>query len=323
VRDSFRAWYRPTDDELDLLWANAIIALDANVLLSPYRTSPQRHDRLFEVLEAHRDRVWCPHQAGLEFQRNRVKVAQDQRDEYQRIVRVLESAEKELTERRRDHPVLDPAAFKRVVQRSLSAIEREVRDLERKHPELMASDLQTDVVRDRWDELLAGRIGSPLNVDEEWCKQADARYAKKIPPGFEDQKRKEDGREYGDLILWHELLAHVQSETSEGEQRPVLFVTDDGKSDWWREALGRKLGPHVALTDEMAEVGGSPFWMYTTSSFVLEGTRRLGWDIEGLSEAAQESGDVSGEEPELAVTDKRNISGGDDQQPDVFLSDEA
>ena len=110
------------------------------------------------------------------------------------------------------------------MQRSLAGIERFIRDTQASHPEVLGDDPDVDAIRDRWDELLAGRVGTRLEVDDAWRKQADIRYEEEIPPGFEDRTEDKHARRYGDLILWFELLEHVgRSEEREGSPVPVIF----------------------------------------------------------------------------------------------------
>ncbi|WP_313370952.1 PIN-like domain-containing protein [Sedimentibacter sp.] len=52
------------------------------------------------------------------------------------------------------------------------------------------------------------------------------RYENKIPPGYCDHKK--DDNEFGDLIVWKELL-----QKSKLTKRPILFITRDKKEDWF------------------------------------------------------------------------------------------
>ncbi|GAB7023793.1 PIN domain-containing protein [Salidesulfovibrio brasiliensis] len=54
-----------------------------------------------------------------------------------------------------------------------------------------------------------------------------SRYHCSIPPGFEDQKKKEDNH-YGDLIIWNEILNFSKAEAIE----KAIFVTRDWKRDF-------------------------------------------------------------------------------------------
>ena len=188
MRETFRGWYKPTDSELDVLWDKGLVVLDANALLAPYRVRVDTQKLLFDVLEACHDQLWCPYQAALEYQRNRLTVVSQQMSEYDAIRKKIDAARKDLLQRRHDHPVLDADRFEGLVQRSLAGIERFIRDTQASHPEVLGDDPDVDAIRDRWDELLAGRVGTRLEVDDAWRKQADIRYEEEIPPGFEDRR---------------------------------------------------------------------------------------------------------------------------------------
>src|SRR5205814_1021232 len=123
----------------------------------------------------------------------------------------------------RAHPVIDVERELSVLDRYLSDFEKRMAEARSKHPteELAASF-------DRVTELFAGRVG-PKPTDERLNairKEGEERYAKKIPPGFEDAKKGNDSSDkFGDLIIWKELI-----DKSKTDKRPIIFVTDDGKS---------------------------------------------------------------------------------------------
>jgi hypothetical protein len=246
MRTRFKGWYKPTEEELDQLWTTGVIALDANVLLAPYRVRTETQDLLFNVLEAYREQLWCPYQAGLEYQRNRLGVISQQVAEYDAIREKVAQAKRQLLARRREHPVIDADRFQDVVERSLASIERFVSSVEEGHPHVFGGgDLDDDAVRARWDELLDGKVGSPLSIDESWKRAADKRYDEKQPPGFEDRKKDKVARQ----------------------------------QDWWRNYEGERLGPDPELCEEIGAAGGHPFWMYSVSRFIETGASRLDWEV--------------------------------------------
>jgi hypothetical protein len=303
MRSAFPGWYKPTDEDLRALWDEGLIVLDANVLLAPYRLSGQARTLLFNLVEAYREQIWIPYQAGLEYQRNRLTVVAAQRATYSEIRSQLDSAEATLLARRPDHPVLDPVEFRARVQRAVQGIERYLSLAEAGHPEILGSDQDQDVIRDKWDELLEGCIGERLVVDEKWRSMGEKRYDEKIPPGYEDAKRDKGTRLFGDLILWFEVLQHVKDRVANGKSPALMFVTDDAKEDWWRIADGQRLGPRPELVEEMAAAGGKPFWMYSVARFISTGAERLGWEVRpdvtaDLAATATEGDDLAEEEPE-------------------------
>lgn len=293
MRTKFRGWYKPTAEEFRVLWTDGIVVLDANVLLAAYRLSTPVRTRLFDTIEAFGSRIWVPFQAAREYQENRLTVIQAQRATYEEVRNTLRSAEANLLGRRRDHPVLDPNRFRDLVRRSLAAIGRYIDEVEQEHPNLFGEDPLDDAVRDRWDSLLAECVGDPLSLTPEWKKKADERYAKKVPPGFEDAKKPEEGRGYGDLILWCELLEEVRSRaTAAAGSVAVIFVTDDSKGDWWQSYQGKQLGPRPELVKEIQDIGGMPFWMYRLTRFLRFAAEHLRWEpLEAVSDIdARDSG---------------------------------
>lgn len=74
MRTMFPEFYRPTEEEFQKLWQECIFSFDANVLLNIYRYSPATTENFFSILERLHERVWIPHQAALEYQKNRLNV---------------------------------------------------------------------------------------------------------------------------------------------------------------------------------------------------------------------------------------------------------
>jgi len=57
-------------------------------------------------------------------------------------------------------------------------------------------------------------------------------------------------------------------EKAKADKRPIIFVTDDGKSDWWYIHRGRKIGPHPALVEEFWAKTGQQFHIYELLQFL-------------------------------------------------------
>ena len=68
----------------------------------------------------------------------------------------------------------------------------------------------------------------------------------RIPPGWEDEG-KHNFKAYGDIVLWFQLIDYART-----QKKPIIFVTDDGKKDWWiRDTKGKPIKPLPALVQEM------------------------------------------------------------------------
>ena len=57
-------------------------------------------------------------------------------------------------------------------------------------------------------------------------------------------------------------------EKAKADKRPIIFVTDDGKSDWWYIHRGKKICPHPALAEEFMAETGQQFHMYELLQFL-------------------------------------------------------
>lgn len=282
MRELFGGYYPPTEAEYERLWTEGVIAVDTNVLLSLYRLPLAAREEFFGVLDALRDRLWIPHHVGVEFQRRRVGVILEARE---RADAVLKKAQEHLaaTQGKVLELELDKSGLDIDPEKLLTDLKdasgRLIDAIKTMHDSLVDAS-STDPIRDRIDELFAGRIGA-APVDQaalaELTKDADDRYTRAVPPGFRDVDKDNDRagptflfngvtyeRRHGDLIIWRQLLTHAR----EVGASAVLFVTSDQKDDWWWIEHGRTLGPQPELVHEIGrDAGVTLFWMYSAKSF--------------------------------------------------------
>ncbi|MEQ9367742.1 MAG: PIN domain-containing protein [Coleofasciculus chthonoplastes F3-SA18-01] len=91
MRDLFPGYYRPTsEEEFKKIWQEAIFSFDANILLNIYRYSSETKERLFEIIEHLKERIWIPHQVAYEYQKERLKVISQQSQPYDEIRKLLD-----------------------------------------------------------------------------------------------------------------------------------------------------------------------------------------------------------------------------------------
>ena len=120
MREKFSGYYRPTQEEFDKLWQEAILSVDANILLNIYRYSPETRARLFEVIERLRDRIWIPHQVAYEYHKERLTVIYHQSKPYDEIQKLLdenlENLKKKLEEYSKRHSFTTGVDSKKIIQ---------------------------------------------------------------------------------------------------------------------------------------------------------------------------------------------------------------
>lgn len=94
MRNQFKGFYPPLTEELSWLWDEGLVVLDANTLLNLYRYTDQTANEFLATLHGIQERLWMPHQAGLEFHRRRLDVIDQQAKAYEFIVGAIENAKK-------------------------------------------------------------------------------------------------------------------------------------------------------------------------------------------------------------------------------------
>lgn len=264
MRDKFSGWYPRKPDELAKLWDGAIFVPDANVLLHCLRHPAAVRDELLRLFEVLGDALWIPYQVGLEFHRNRLDVELGALDAYDALIKDQESIVEKARDRLRQvraHPTIN-------VPRELSALDMFLTDFKARMEAARAAHPSTEIegVVDRLTKLLEHRVGEKWPADKLGAlkKEGEDRYTRKIPPGYKDNK-KDAGEldKFGDLIIWKEMIAKAKA-----DKRPVIFISDDVKEDWWWIHRGRKMGPRPELVEEFKAESGQDFHIYEFSQFL-------------------------------------------------------
>ena len=267
MRKQFVEYYDLSDEQIKDIRENSLIVFDTNVLLNLYRYNDDTRNEFLKVIEAYNDRLWIPYQVGLEFHRRRKEIIRKHSAAYKEFGdqlsnQLLKSFET-LSSGYSRHPYIDFNDIKKRVQRSADSIKRSLVRQSEEHPDLLNSDPILDTVTRLFD----GRTGSDftevLLVD--LYKEGEKRYSNKVPPGYCDEKHKkgQDKRAiYGDLIVWKQVIHYCKE-----QNKSVIFLTDDHKSDWWEKVEG-KHSPRKELIKEFVTNTGCDILMYDSQRFL-------------------------------------------------------
>lgn len=264
MRDKYPGWYPKSSVEASALWDNAIFVPDANVLLHCLRHPAAVRQEILRLFDVLRESLWIPYQVGLEFHRNRLDVELGAQDAYGGLIKDQEATIEKARERLRQlraHPTIS-------VPKELAALDMFLADFRARMTASQASHPTEDIAAavTRLTQLLDGRIGAKWKPEQLAAlkKEGDDRYSKKIPPGYMDAKK--DGGEfdkYGDLIIWKDMIGKAKL-----DNRPVIFISDDAKEDWWWIHRGRKLGPRPELVEEFQVNSDQDFHIYEFGQFL-------------------------------------------------------
>lgn len=290
MRDTFKSFHPPSQEQFDNLWKEAIFIFDTNVLLNLYRYEENTRNQLVNVLEVIKKRIWIPYFVGLEFYSNRIHVIAEERKRFSVLKADIDKStdsfiNKIKAQLRERHSIIKPDTFIEELQNLTSGYTKNLETLKEEQVNITGKDK----VLERLENLFNGRIGKKLENQEELNKLqklAEARYQNKIPPGYKDDIKGKDqndkvyydglvyDKKYGDFFIWDEMKRYFK----EKNIKHAIFITDDDKEDWWHkvECEGeKKLGPRLELIDEMYKENLDGFYIYNLDKFLTYANKYL------------------------------------------------
>lgn len=290
MRAEFIGYFEPTAEETQRLWSNALIALDTNVLLGLYRMPRSSREEIIDVLKMVRPRLWVPYHVMVEYHSNRLKVLQSEYaaagEMAEHVGRAWSEFKSSISKEKYGERACWVEMSKYIEELGQQVVK--MKNLAKVERESYIAPRDEDVVRAFLQELLQGRIGArPANQQEVDVAEevAKARYDKGLGPGALDTAKTGvhyvDGlqyqRQYGDYMVWSQILAHCKSQSVDD----LIFVTSDIKDDWWLETRGSGgKKPQPELVMEMRRVAGvTNFGMYTLATFARNARSHLGANL--------------------------------------------
>jgi hypothetical protein len=280
MRSIYPELFARSDTDVRHFVTDATVVLDANVLLGLYRLSSDARENAIEVLEAPSvgGRLWLPYQAGLEFVRNRARVAGALDDAYNKARRVIDEIQAKTA------GAFDTGErHKRSREAVIEVVKGVVANLKAELEQLRTSDEaridpDDDPILPRIERLLAHRTGSPPspNLVQERIQIFNSyRAPNLIPPGFDDIKSKVGADTAGDYLIWAEIL-----DLGATSDKPVLFLTDDLKNDWYDGPRGRRTGPRPELIREFAHYSSNGYHQLGFARFLDLAREHLLLDVD-------------------------------------------
>jgi hypothetical protein len=274
MKSSFQEYFKLNDKEFRILWDECIFAFDANILLNLYRYSENTRNELFKVLGILHDRIWLPNHATKEYFKNRLNTTGSQIKEYEKVRTIFNELLSNLGNKKR-HPFISDKLlidFKRNVEDIFSEFEQNINRLE--------SRISNDDILTQLSELFDKKVETALLDDEleKIYSEGKIRYESDIPPGYRDGNKDNSGvlnQKFGDLVIWNEIIKKAKD-----VNKPIIFITDDKKDDWWLIYNGQTIGPLPFLIHEFKEKTSQSFYMYTADRFMQAANEYLKEQIE-------------------------------------------
>jgi PIN like domain len=244
--------------ELDAALREAVVAVDANVLLDLYRFRPQTSQDLIKTLRSLGDRLVVPHQALREFWRRRKRSQDSPGAATRAATEALDKSGRSIGDALDrwaravgvgDDEVSDLIAR---VDDFLGELKGELQDVSQD----ASAEQGGDLILEQLEEILAGRVTSSL-AREEWDKcvaEGNRRAEAGEPPGHKDADKQDSDLPEGgagDYLVWYEATRYAKE-----QDRDLLIVTRDQKADWWWRQNTDFIGPCPELTLEYHQLTG-------------------------------------------------------------------
>ncbi|MFI0236528.1 PIN-like domain-containing protein [Streptomyces sp. NPDC016845] len=270
LTDGFEYYLGASDDDYERVLKNGMVVLDTNAVLNLYRYTDEARTDLFSVLRSLGDRLWIPNQVAVEFWRNRESAATDLdffgdgvieelRDVHGQIGRSLRTwANRVALKQEQLSGILEG------LEASFEGVFAAVQSIAGERSSGRSRNTFEDPVLLELQETLVNRVGIPLGSREyeEAVAEGLRRVDEKIPPGYKDKKKGEDGAA-GDYLVWAQTIKEAQVRGCE-----VLIITGDVKEDWWRRESGETKGPRLELTQEFYSAVGARVFMLRPPRFL-------------------------------------------------------
>jgi hypothetical protein len=309
--------FRLTEIDEKELFENGHIVFDTSALLSFYGYTERISEVYFnKIFEALRGRLWLPAQVIYEFEKNREKVITKPKGEYQNLIKSdkkdggyldtiksyielirknsnsIQGQIKTLAERTTKddkHPHIEQksiAEFKEILKTFNSNIDvlnegydillnDTAKQIDEKIKELDEKS-SSDNFRERLDKYFSHGTPYPYEETLEIIKEGRFRYQNEIPPGYEDEKKKIGFQMYGDLLLWFQIIDYARE-----KQKPIIFVTNDVKVDWWQQGDNNQISdvPRHELLFEFRDKSKQKIWFYTIDRLIFKSNQYLNTEI--------------------------------------------
>lgn len=266
LKDIFPGHFKPTDEDYREIWDSCLFVLDTNTLVNLYRYSEPAKQDVIKILHKIQDRLWMPYQVAEEYLETRLNEISNQSKEYDNTEKEIRKLKQSL-ESSSKHPFISQETLESA-DLIFEKIVTEMKSNQEKHD----SRFHVDDIQNQLLDIFSNNIGPQFEKSEleEIFEQGSKRYKEQIPPGFKDQGKnpnpesfKDKCRVYGDLIIWMEIIRKAKEKNV-----PIIFVTDDQKSDWWHRVNGKTISPRPELVKEFQTETSQKILLYVASSFI-------------------------------------------------------
>jgi PIN like domain len=262
---------------INILEDNTLIIMDSNVWLDLYKLPPTIIESIVNAISRNRFLFWLPHQVYVEFNRHVLKNRDEAQERYRKIknlsCELLNGGRVKINqefENLRRNNIFEATALQEEFNSKIKHLHEEMKkgleDLDMSYQtDIHCIKKENDIILELIESLYIDSDSKGFTINEllKIYEEGEIRFKYNIPPGFTDRKKKDNlndknkdntnntdfllKRKYGDLIMWKEILKHIES-----KEINLIFIQNEKKPDWWESSsVGRKIAN--VLTQEFQE----------------------------------------------------------------------
>lgn len=288
LKELFPEFYQSKLDIADLSNDSGnLIVLDTNYLLDIIQLPNSVSIKYIEAIEKMKDNIYIPYLVALEFNFRKSTIKKEKRHKIRKYKDDIENSIKNIKDSIDKIDLIN-------VKEEKESFTKELFDLTDNYSErlrkLIDDKIQNSVSQEeeelysRLINVIEGKIGE--KYEQSWINNVEAdgeeRYAKGIPPGFDDQSKQEENdsiryygdlhyqRKFGDLIIWKDIISFSKKYEDSGNK--VIFVTNDGQSNKKKDLLYKVkdliVGPNIYLMNELQMEAQKEFYILSNLRFL-------------------------------------------------------
>ncbi len=246
---------------------DCLFVIDTNALLLPYYTSSQDVQQISSIYSGliKEKRLFIPGQVAREFASNRPDRIKELFQQLNRKINVMQefnNAKYPLLSNIDEYKNLIELEerFNETIKKFKDEYKPKLDRLLNKIKDWAWNDPVSELYRNLFTK---GVVFDLENLDKEAIKkELDRRYLHRIPPGYKDQSKIDDG--IGDLLIWFTII-----DLAKKFKKSVVFVSGEEKADWVLKSEGQILYPRFELVAEFSNaVPGQSFHIIKLSELL-------------------------------------------------------
>lgn len=262
MKENFKGFSDYSNEEYKEIWDTAIIVIDTNILLNFYRYSTSTRTELYKVLESLKDRLWIPYQVAFEYFKNKENVIENTYKDFEKLKKDIDKDIEDIIEKIENKPQKQLKCREELVKTTKKFKGELITEIEKEENNRKNEASEENIERLIFD-LFNESVGPEIVGKEflEMKEEGNRRKKEKIPPGYKDSDKDENG----DYYIFYSI-----KKVAKERQKNVIFVTDDVKEDWFVRSLGKIKCGDYRLLNEFFKETGKLLLIYTSDGFLKQ-----------------------------------------------------